>query len=160
MELWPSQVRKIVLDGHGILRKQLAKMESLISDLTKEQGGKTAPSEIQITEFRDVFTGFCHSFLEHIQLENKILKPALADADAWGQVRVEKMEEEHVQQKEQIEELMAEMEKLQESGLLKFANSLRPFIKEIYEDMKSEEEDCLSDEVLRDDVITISGCSE
>lgn len=158
MDLQPSQVRKAILDGHQSLRRRLGELELVVDLILRDKATKSPVDQTKKKKCKVMFTEIAKAFLEHIQMEENILKPFLADADAWGAVRVANMEEEHVEQRDEVNELLHSIEA--NADFYSSAEKIKKFIKELYIDMQTEEEDCLSDSVLRDDVITISGSSE
>ena len=81
-----------------------------------------------------------------------MLRPVVAIADAWGAARVEKMDQEHRAQRDAVRAL---------SGLTFTSHRddelrrLSDFLRDLEQDMEAEERGCLSEEVLRDDMIVI-----
>ena len=92
------------------------------------------------------------AFLRHIAHEDILLRPVLADVDAWGPARVEKMDDEHRQQRATIAALTMLDPGLQAEGDL---GRIRAFVTEVERDMTVEEREGLSPDVLRDDTIVI-----
>lgn len=138
MDLAPSAVRKIILDEHAILKNKLAEIEKRIS----------LKNYSDLTSLLKDFTQF---FLKHIDHEDKILRPVLKDLDAWGDVRVDQMNEEHALQRDEIRRLnlMLSTHRPEE-----YLTSIQKFIGEIYLDIQKEEKECLNPDVLKDDPIT------
>ena len=146
MELLPSQVRKIILDEHFIIRRIFAELDTLVQTAETDLAGTPISALLdKISEF----TGF---FLKHIALEERILRPALKNIDAWGDVRVDQMDQEHQEQRAEIAALSARLEKGLTPELVK---DIRAFINEIRQDVSSEERDCLNPDVLKDDIISV-----
>lgn len=156
MELWPSQIRQIILDGHDVLRKRLETMEALVEKLQKAAPSAAAGSPDEKALIENLLE-FRKTFLEHVAVEQNILQPALADADAWGAVRVEQMEKEHCEQRAMLDEFAAMAGGKKPAD---FLARVRRLITDMYADMKSEEEDFLNPDVLRDDVVAIDSSSE
>ena len=145
----PSEVRRIILEEHAQLRSKLAEMEGAMIKVSGRQGGAEQEMLNHLLQFNQMF-------LDHIALEEKILRGILKTVDAWGEIRVKNMDEEHSRQRGQIQDLVKMMNEKSPSGYL---NYLRDFVEELYRDMAIEEQDCLSADVLRDDVISINASS-
>ena len=142
MELAPSVVRKIILEEHAQLRTKLAALKDLLT-----RGEALA--------LRNGFQELAHFFLKHIDQEEKILRPVLKDIDAWGSVRVARMNEEHTLQRKEVDELLH----LVSSGKpSEYQRKIEDFTAELYKDMATEEREVLSPDLLKDDPI-ISGFS-
>jgi iron-sulfur cluster repair protein YtfE (RIC family) len=145
MELSAGQIRSLILDEHAMLRDLLEDIQESFADAEARTPGSV-----------DRLTGrmrrFYEALLKHITHEETVLRPVVAEADAWGAARVEKMDEEHRVQRAAVRALSA----------LTFTSDLdaelrrvRDFTQAIGRDMDAEERECLSEEVLRDDVIVI-----
>lgn len=142
-DLAPSVVRKVILEEHEQLRSKLKALQAAI----ESQNHSTLECLMQ---------EFTHFFLKHIATEERILRPVLKDVDAWGDVRVDRMNKEHAVQREEVRVL----EKLIATNRpTDYLNPVKKFIADLYCDMELEERDCLSPEVLKDDPVTISGIS-
>ncbi|MGK5082034.1 hemerythrin domain-containing protein [Bdellovibrionota bacterium FG-1] len=140
MELAPSVVRKIILEEHEQLRTKLKAIENLIE--RKDFG--SLQNQLRELQF---------FFLKHIAQEESILRPVLKDLDAWGDVRVERMNAEHAAQRKEIQAL----DQLILTGKPdKYLEPVKKFIEELYCDMASEEKECLHPDVLKDDPISIN----
>jgi iron-sulfur cluster repair protein YtfE (RIC family) len=138
MDLAPSVVRKIILQEHAELRSKLQEMEDAIR--SKE-----------FTKLRNLLLEFNTYFIRHIKTEEAILRPVLKDIDAWGSVRIERMNSEHADQKNEIKEI----DQLVASHRPKdYLPQLESFIAKIKRDIEDEEKDCLDPDVMKDDPIT------
>lgn len=142
----PSAVRKRIQSEHDELRTQLDKLEALAERLGQDDGAAVEPA---IALSQDLY----ETLRDHIDLEDAILAPALREADAWGDLRADKLVAHH---REQREELMALGNDIP-SGVnpRDFGERLRAFILDVREDMKHEEKALLDENLLRDDVIGI-----
>ena len=76
----------------------------------------------------------------------------LADIDNWGPIRIQQMDEEHVEQRELIRELSR---LLPDPDLRAYSERIRAFVLDVLADMDAEERECLSKDVLRDDTTSI-----
>jgi Hemerythrin HHE cation binding domain len=145
MELTARQVRKLILDEHSILRNEMADIGTLLEDI--------AAKRIEAAErLRHRLESFYDAFLKHISHEDSLLRPVLANIDAWGAVRVEKMDDEHRDQRASIAALVALDPNRDFEGYL---SRVQAFVAAVGADMATEEQECLSPETLRDDTIVI-----
>ena len=145
MELSASQVRSLILDEHAILRNILEEIEEALGEMTRRVPGC-------IGRLRASLRTFQNAFLRHLQHEETVLRPLLADVDAWGPARVESMDEEHRSQRgalAQLSRLALDMD------MDSTVQQIEAFIRRIRADMDGEEHHALSEEVLRDDIIVI-----
>jgi hypothetical protein len=145
MELSAGQIRSLILDEHAMLR-------GLLEDIRESFADAEARTPGSVDRLTGRMRRFYEALLKHIAHEETMLRPVVAEADAWGPARVEKMDEEHRAQRAAVLAL---------SGLT-FTSDLdaelrrvRDFAQAICKDMDAEEHQCLSEEVLRDDVIVI-----
>ena len=90
---------------------------------------------------------------EHNAAEERLLEPLLRDADAWGQLRVNRMLEEHAAEHAVILDALAVDSSELERHMAEIAEDLDAH-------MLAEERTFLSSAVLRDDIVVILGvCS-
>lgn len=141
--LSPSSVRKIILEEHGQLRGKLSQVESLYG---------TKDPNVLINSIRELL----YFFIKHIEHEEQILRPVLKDIDAWGEERVNRMNKEHIQQRKEVNDIEAAMNN---GKIPQIITLTKKFIAELYIDMDSEEKECLSPDLLKDDPITSSNYS-
>lgn len=145
----PSEIRRRVLADHEALRERLDHLEHLARRVLL--GGERCDA---LDELRALSTALLQRLTDHMGWEDRYLKPALCDADAWGEERARRMTEDHREQREQIRFLRARFqdadrpEPLVAQDVLGLAALLR-------EDMEDEERDMLDERVLRDDVVGI-----
>ena len=86
----PKQVRALLAAQHAALRAGIARCEQLADGL--DAGGVDVAALLrEVTELR-------RSFDVHNQLEERMLRPVLLDADWLGEVRVARMVEDHVEE--------------------------------------------------------------
>jgi iron-sulfur cluster repair protein YtfE (RIC family) len=144
MVLQPSEIRAIILDEHGALRSRLNEIEA---DLVR-----TATDAAALGRLQEQLQRFYELFLRHIAREEEILKPVLRDIDNWGPYRIERMDEEHVEQRRTIAALSRLVPDPDPSS---YTETICDFIRDLRLDMDAEERDFLSKDVLRDDSINI-----
>jgi len=145
MELSASQVRNLILDEHIILRDILEEIEATLGEMTRRVPGALGRLRASLRTFSD-------AFLRHLQHEETVLRPLLADVDAWGPARVESMDEEHRSQRTAL----AQLSRLAlDADVDCTIQQMEAFIRRIRAEMAGEEQHALSEEVLRDDIIVI-----
>lgn len=143
MELAPSVVRRIILEEHEQIRAKLRAIEAIV-----ESGSDSV--------LQNLLRELNHFFLKHIATEERILRPVLKDIDAWGEVRVDRMNKEHALQRDEI----ARLDKLIETNCRKeYLDPMQKFIVALYCDMNSEEIECLHPDLLKDDPISVNAAS-
>jgi hemerythrin-like domain-containing protein len=140
----PSEIRTIILGEHRELRERLAEIVTNLSRATAEPNVRA--------ELQQQLARFYEKFLLHIEHEEQILRPVLADIDNWGPIRIQQMDEEHVEQRELIRELSR---LLPDPDLRAYSERIRAFVLDVLADMDAEERECLSKDVLRDDTTSI-----
>ena len=145
MELSASQVRRLILDEHTVLRDVLEEVEGTLGEMTRRVPGGVGRLRASLHTLQD-------AFLRHLTHEETLLRPLLAEVDAWGPARVEAMDEEHRSQRAAL----AELSRLTlDEDLDGTVQHVEEFIKRLRGDMDGEEHHALSPEVLRDDIIVI-----
>jgi hemerythrin-like domain-containing protein len=145
MELSASQVRSIILDEHTVLRDILEEIDQSLGEMTRRVPGAIGRLRASLRTLHD-------AFLRHLSHEETVLRPLLADVDAWGPARVESMDEEHRAQRAALSQLT----RLSlDEDVDRTVESIEQFVQRLRADMDGEESHALSPEVLRDDIIVI-----
>lgn len=150
MSIDNSKIRKIILVEHEGLRISLRAIEELLDrvDAGDVAARKSAHQQL---------TAMLQTFLRHIEHEERILQPVLAQIDAWGPQRSAAMSEEHKLQRALVMQLTSVDP---EDDPKAWVRDVRIFTKDLLLDMADEEKTCLSPNVLRDDVVVVDGSSE
>jgi iron-sulfur cluster repair protein YtfE (RIC family) len=143
----PSEVRRTVLGEHAKLRGLLAEVQSLVSLVAR---GHRDAEDLLRERGRALHDFFCG----HLDLEDRILVPALRQSDGWGEERARLVSEEHREQREIMSYILERLTDPQRPGIL-VARDLASLADRLAADMMHEEDAMLSDRVLRDDVIAI-----
>ncbi len=141
MEQKPSEVRQQILADHEILRRMLERLEVRARRVL--QGKSKAAAGL-----REEFEAVESRLRGHLELEERVLVPALLEADAWGRERAERCYEEHARQRQIMDAVRASERTPHEFALLAWG-----FVRLIREDMAEEEKLSLNERVLRDDPI-------
>jgi iron-sulfur cluster repair protein YtfE (RIC family) len=145
LQIKPSEVRARVLDEHVQIRAMLVELESLAGRALDGDAHGGAQLRVKMIELHAVLDA-------HMSMEDALLYPAICDADAWGELRGERMKEEHRRQRAVLSQL-ADRERGDTATLV---DALRSLARDIREDMCKEERELLHPELLRDDVISIA----
>ncbi len=145
MELSASQVRSLILDEHAVLRDVLEEIDQTLGEMTRRVPGAIGRLRATLRTLQD-------TFLRHLAHEEMVLRPLLADVDAWGPARVEAMDEEHRAQRAALSELSRLALDEDVDGTVE---RIEAFVSRLRADMEGEEHHALSEEVLRDDIIVI-----
>ncbi len=139
----PSEIRKRILDEHKVLRQMLGNIQRTAERVLAGD----ADSEADLNEqARELY----QTFLRHIELEDTILAPALKETDSFGPVRAKELEKEHQKQRHQFKTALASIE---HEGAENLAKSMELLVPYILKDMKHEEQELLSDSLLKDDPV-------
>ncbi len=141
----PSAIRGRVLSDHELLRGALDVIEGLAHDVL--QGRSSFGPELK-RRTREL----AQRVHTHMELEERILVPALYEADAWGRERVERLHEDHARQR-QIMDVLRNWHPWSDRSTVELALIVWGFARLLREDMASEESVSLGEDVLRDDPI-------
>jgi iron-sulfur cluster repair protein YtfE (RIC family) len=136
VELKHSQIRASILEEHEQLRARMRELEA----------GLDAKGDTVGTLFKRFLT----DLLRHIDHEEAVLRPVLAQGDAWARLRVEALDREHREQRAKLAELAG-----LDPSSTPFVERVREALGWIRVDMAGEEKSLLTPEVLRDDIIVI-----
>ncbi|MFT4627273.1 MAG: hypothetical protein ACI8PZ_005955 [Myxococcota bacterium] len=139
----PSDVRRAVLAEHRQIRQRLDDL------LEQAHGGADAATLLTTCQ------ALLPVLLDHIDLEDRILVPALREADSFGDVRVDMLVRHHEAQRVELRTAIAA---LGQPGTERAAilQAVRTLVYDLRIDMAEEDRDLLSPEVLRDDLIQLT----
>jgi iron-sulfur cluster repair protein YtfE (RIC family) len=146
MDLKHSEVRRVVLGEHEVLRAELTALSTLINEAEQQQPGA---AEKLVHGWRH----FARILLDHLEHEEAVLRPALEGIDAWAEVRVDHLDTDHVRQRARVAQLLQSLEPATAASA---AADLRAFLAELTADMEEEERLNLSEELLRDYAVPYS----
>jgi len=93
-------------------------------------------------------------FLQHLDLEEEQLVPALRDADDWGEERAALLLREHADQRERFAALLHELHQPC-SDPRPLAHDVQRLVRDLLADMEHEESELLSERVLHDDPLVV-----
>jgi iron-sulfur cluster repair protein YtfE (RIC family) len=146
MGIRPSDVRTLLRSQHEQLRMILFEAERLASLVQKGHLEHVVPMNAAC-ELLGTSLGV------HIEVEELLALPHLRQADAWGVVRVQRLQEEHEAQRAAVATLV---KLAHQPDAAELARALRALATTLLEDMRREDQQMLTDEVLRDDVVSIA----
>ncbi len=143
----PSEVRTLVLAGHTLLRGILDDIMRVALAELDQPGTGAARMRQRAIELADAFSA-------HLEVEEEILRPLLQKIDAWGPVRVERMNADHANQRERLFEIRRQCGDPVFSDA-QLARRLKQLVIDLREDMEWEEREMLDADLLRDDILSI-----
>jgi Hemerythrin HHE cation binding domain len=131
----PSEVRDLVGRQHVQLRILFVEVRGTLED-----------------DPRRAIERLVREVWQHLDMEDRVLVPALRELDAWGPVRAAEIDAEHARQRAELNYLRD----LARHGERELAvEGARTLLDELVADMDAEERDLLDPDLLRDDVIVI-----
>lgn len=142
-----GEVREKVLRDHDALRQRMEEVERLAEEVVCDDRMHDGKLRLTATEL-------LRALRTHMAWEDRFLAPALLEADAWGPERAARLETDHVQQRDDVERILAGLgDPSQPAAFL--ASRLLEWLNELHADMLDEESAFLDASVLRDDVVGI-----
>ncbi len=134
----PSAIRTELLAQHGRIRTLIDDVRRIAERL---DGADAANSQLHAA-----IAVLADALRRHNQREEELLGRIIPSVDAWGPVRAEIMDEEHVaEHREMHAALMMEVR----------PTELPPLLDRMIEHMAHEEETLLRDDLLRDDLVVM-----
>ncbi len=103
-------------------------------------------------ELRAGARGLYERLQRHIDLEDRILAPALRETPGFGELREEQLVSHHDEQRKDIEAHLAALPEIKGPAL---AAQIVEFITEARAEIEHEDEDFLQPELLKDDLIQV-----
>jgi hypothetical protein len=143
----PSEIRKTVLDDHETLRAILASLERVARQVIEGESPLIGAVRLEGEELLKTLG-------RHMHWEDLYLRPALLQADAWGQARAERLDDDHREQRELLAYSLSAVEDQSRPAAV-IARQMLDLARLIREDMEDEERCLLDERVLRDDVVGI-----
>ena len=137
MKTTPSKVLEQLIAQHDELRAIMDRCEELADRLDAGDGNPLALTR-EIAKLR-------LSFDAHNKFEEQLLRPVLHEIDAFGDVRIDRMFSEHVDEHRSMRQQLGDPT----------TNALRGVIDSLRVHLQAEESYFLSSKVLRDDVVSV-----
>jgi len=145
--MYPSEIRAHFLEGHRRLRLLLGEALGLARRLRAGEETLTG----RLVDVAERITGMVFRLIDE---EEDLLGPALLEADAWGEVRVERMHRYHRQWRAAVLALLRQVH----GGRLppdRLAEEMEELVEELEIGLRRAERTLLHPDVLRDDPIVI-----
>jgi iron-sulfur cluster repair protein YtfE (RIC family) len=146
----PSVVRATILAQHVVLREKLSRALTVASRALKGEPEGVSLSAI-VRDVRDRFRA-------HLAFEERWLVPLLRETDGWGPERVSRLLEEHARQRAELDTLIEGIEAGWDAQRLALAT--RSLVTDLLIDMADEERGCVSEDLLRDDVVNVDQATD
>ncbi len=137
----PSKLLTELMKQHDALRAIMDHCEQLADEL---DAGRGDPSQLtrEVAKLRLAFDA-------HNKFEEQLLRPVLREMDAFGDVRIDRMIEDHVGEHRAVREQLGDGP----------TAMLRSAIDTLRVHLQAEERYFLSSKVLRDDLVSVEGGS-
>jgi len=151
MELLASEVRARVLADHEALRGRLGAVDAAAAGAL---AGSPEAAETLEASARDLSIAWSR----FRDLEDRLLVPALARADAWGEIRVQRLAEDQQLQRTQVDELVevaGTVARADPERARAAVDRLRELVALLREELRAEERDALHPNLLKDDPVNI-----
>ena len=143
----PSEVRERILYDHETLRAMLVSVERVSLQVMDGESVLVGPLRFEAETLLE-------RLLEHMSWEDQYLRPALLDADVWGQERAAHLDRDHREQREMLQYALASIEDQSRPPLV-IARQVLDLVRLLRDDMNEEEGLLVNDRVLRDDVVSV-----
>jgi len=144
-EMSSSQARDAIVSQHGLLR-------SLLNELVE-----TAEGALQADGMADLLRSRARTFYnclaEHMDFEERVLAAALRDVIGWWAVIQEKMESDHLRQREELTAAIVALAP-DRLSLPALVDSVRAFSATLLVDMETEERGLMQADL---DALTVDG---
>jgi hypothetical protein len=136
-KLSPARALAELQAQHDTLRTMMDRCEELADELEAHRGDPLRLTR-EVARLRLAFEA-------HNQFEEQLLRPVLLENDAFAQVRIERMIDDHVGEHREMRARLSSDE----------TSVLRDVIETLRAHLEAEERYLLSAKVLRDDVVTV-----
>ena len=138
-----SEIRTAILAEHEAIRGVLCAVDSLAEALASGTGEVEALRQQSLVLHRRLAT--------HLDFEDRALVPAVREAGGEELARI--LAEEHEEQRELLEYILAQLGDRDRAPLL-LCRTMRSFVEVVIDDMVHEESALLRDDILRDRIAT------
>jgi hypothetical protein len=134
------------LNDHEQLLARLHTLESAAQALASDPA--------QLATVVETARALLEDFVEHTQLEDRILGDVLLEIDAWVSVRAQQLHEHHEAQRGELRALLLAYERVQ--PIEEVVRVTLRWIGDVCSDMQHEERDILTSALLHDDLIAVA----
>jgi hypothetical protein len=146
--LWPSEIRRRILDEHADVRV-------LVNHALDAAQAAVVLGKTGIPALCEAATALYIRLRNHMAYEEAVLVPALRDADAWGEQRVQAFLAEHQVQRTVLAKLIALGNDATKTAA-ELAGRVVLLVGRIKADMDEEEREVLDPNLLRDDLVVVA----
>ena len=140
------EMRDRLMRDHAALRARVARVESLSRAALSSASG--------IQELRAEARELIRALEQHIGWEDEHVLPVLSDVDEWGPERVQRMQADHLEQRELLRYANSVLDD-PSRALELLARTTLDLARLLQDDMEDEEQAVLDPSVLRDDVVGV-----
>ncbi|MBN9166244.1 MAG: hemerythrin domain-containing protein [Myxococcales bacterium] len=133
------EIRKRISSDHAVLRSLCRALIAVARAAERDEKHRPV--------IRDVLGQLCTEVERHFQYEEEVIVPLMREVDAWGPVRVERLFQEHAEQRSVLVALVEDAE----DGVRNvedLADEVVWFFQRFEQDMADEEERLLNAEAL------------
>lgn len=145
-----SQIRSELVAEHQALGQAVTDIEGEVQ--------KVLAGERSLDPMRASLTRFADLLAAHNRHEEALLRDELRKIDAWGPQREALMDEDHEAEHRDVVRSVTESLWLHDHE--EVARRVQAMIRRVLEHLRREEKEILHPDLLRDDVVSISGASE
>jgi iron-sulfur cluster repair protein YtfE (RIC family) len=138
-KITPSRALAELQAQHDTLRGMMDRCEELADALDAGQGNPTLLTR-EVARLRLTFEA-------HNTFEEQLLRPVLLEADAFAEVRIDRMIEDHVGEHRTMRARLSSNE----------TSALRDVIETLRAHLEAEERYFVSARILRDDIVSVEG---
>ncbi len=139
-----GEARRVLLEQHGRLRRSLQELEQL---------ARAAAAGGDASRLRPRTLALGELVRDHNLDEERLLQPLLADLDAWGPARIERLLAHHADEHAALHRALAEAAS-SELPEWERVRAVLALVRELSDHIGLEERELLAENVLRDDLVT------
>ena len=139
--------RQQILGDHHKLRRLIGAVERIAGLI--EDGDEDLGDSLRV-----LLVALFRKLKAHMQYEDEVLVPILRKIDAFGDVRADRFDREHEEQREQMGDILHAACDLR-AHPQEVAGRARAILQRVLVDMDHEEAEFLSPDLLRDDIVAI-----
>lgn len=145
-----SQIRSELVAEHHALKQAATDIEAEVQ--------RVLAGQHTLDGMRASLTRFADQLAAHNRHEETLLRDELRTIDAWGPQREALMDEDH--EAEHADVVRSVTESLWLHDHQEIARRVQAMVRRVLEHLRREEKEILHPDLLRDDVVSISGASE
>ncbi|MEM9067055.1 MAG: hemerythrin domain-containing protein [Myxococcota bacterium] len=156
MDLTPSAIRERILAQHAVLRARLDGLDDIARRLRHgESAGRSvleASDHVLIADLKRAAEELRALLLDHMEEEERLLLPELRAVDAFGEARADALASEHITQRQTLDAVLEGIRR--DEDVPRLTTRVLELVRHVRADMRNEEANHLSPNLLKDDIIT------